>query len=219
MPSPDVLRESVQTLATIAASDIATLVRQITDPDVLRDELFGLVGDLALTYGEAAATVAADWYDETRETAGIRRRFRAFVPEVGDLGTDELVRWGISPLYQADPDPLTATQKLSGGLQRRIANQARQTITLSSIADPDAEGWQRKTTGTSCGFCQLLASRGAVYRESSVGFASHDDCDCYAIPAFAGQARPVKPYTPSARNVTDRDRARLRAYLNSNAAG
>lgn len=219
MPPPDVLRESVQTLATIAASDVTDLLRSIGDADAARDALIGLVDDLAVTYGTAAGTVAADWYDETRDTMPTRARFRAFVPEIGDLGTAELVRWGIEPLYQAEPDRLTAAEKLAGGLQRRIANVARDTVRSSSLADPDADGWQRQTTGQSCGFCQLLASRGAVYTERSVDFASHDHCDCYAVPAFKGTPRPVQPYTPSSRSIGPGDRARLRAYLETHAAG
>ena len=34
-----------------------------------------------------------------------------------------------------------------------------------------------------------------------------------AVPAFKGEPRPVKPFTPSARGSTDADRARVHEYL------
>jgi hypothetical protein len=33
------------------------------------------------------------------------------------------------------------------------------------------------------------------------------------VPAFGGQARPVQPYTPSLRQASKADRARVRDYI------
>jgi hypothetical protein len=59
----------------------------------------------------------------------------------------------------------------------------------------------------------MLIARGAVYTEVTADFASHDHCNCSAVPAFGGQPLAVKPYTPSSKNITDADRARVREYL------
>lgn len=40
--------------------------------------------------------------------------------------------------------------------------------------------WYRTTAGNACEFCRMLAGRGAVYREDSVTFRSHDHCACGA---------------------------------------
>src|SRR5690625_5715142 len=44
---------------------------------LFRSALLGFVPELTRTYGDAAATVAADWYDEQRALAGAPGRFRA----------------------------------------------------------------------------------------------------------------------------------------------
>lgn len=184
---------------------------QLRTADQARAALMDVLPALVQGYGAAAATVSADWYDDTREETGVRRRFIAIPAEPGG-GTDELARWGIGPLFSAEPDWASARTLIAGGLQRRIADAGRDTVRDSSIADPSARGWQREGVG-GCGFCTMLIGRGAVYSEASVGFASHDHCSCVAVPAFDGEPKPVEPYTPSGRRVSDADRARVREYI------
>src|SRR5690606_3304621 len=103
---------------------------------------------------------------------------------------------------------------VAGGVSRIIADADRGSITRSSIEDPASDGWQRQGAG-SCAFCAMLIGRGAVYSEATADFASHDHCRCSAVPAWSGQPRPVKPFTPSTRHATDADRRRVREYLRS----
>src|SRR5699024_506029 len=84
----------------------------------------------------------------------------------------------------------------------------------SSLADPAADGWQRTGIGE-CQFCEMLISRGAVYSASTADFAAHDNCKCSAVPAFGGQPRPVRPYTPSQRH-SEADQARAKAWISKN---
>lgn len=46
--------------------------------------------------------------------------------------------------------------------------------------------WARVIRGEyTCGFCVMLASRGAAYRSSrGAGFNAHYDCDCEAVPVY-----------------------------------
>ena len=200
-------------LTAEADRDLAVVWSQATVDDVadaLRDMLPALVGD----YGDAASVVAAEWYDEYRADLNIGGSFRAEVAPTVDLGADALAGWGIA---RATENWDSALSLISGGMQRRIVNVARSTITTSTSLDPQAEGWQRIARGTGCGFCQMLAGRGAVYKSSGVAdFASHDHCHCQAVPAFGGRPRPVKPYAPTSRNITDADRARTREWIASN---
>lgn len=218
MPTADDLRDAVDDLATLAAADLRVLWRDVTDGETARQALEELLPALVITYGTAAATVAADWYDEVRDEARVAGRFRAVPAVVDDQGTRELAGWAVGPLFDPEPDVRRAQVLAEGGLQRRIANAARRTVTGSVAEDRRAKGWQRSASG-GCAFCQMLASRGAVYSRSTVDFASHDNCRCVAVPAWEGQPIPVKPYTPSARSITDADRARVRAYLRNNSAG
>lgn len=211
MPTTLDLRRGVASLSRLAAADLAVAWRDAESPQqaeaFLRDTLPSLV-DL---YGAAAATFAADWYDDLRDEREIPGRFTAIPADIGETGTQALVGWAL-----AEATDLSAFRTLiEGGTQRRIANFARATVTGSAIADPRADGWQRVGDGDSCAFCRMLIGRGAVYSEAGADFASHDKCGCSAVPAFNGQPRPVKPFEPSSRNITDADRARVREWIAS----
>lgn len=206
------LRSGVASLSTLAAGDLSALWSQVNDAVIAREALRDVLPALVDTYGAAAATLAADWYDDLRDKTGVRGAFTAIPVELGDSGADALAVWGVDPLFRPEPDWDAAKTLIAGGLQRRIANAARLTVAGSSVADPGADGWQRTGTG-SCAFCAMLIGRGAVYSEASADFASHDHCNCAAVPAFRGAPRPVKPFTPSKRAHSDADRARVREYL------
>lgn len=201
-------RADLDELARLAAVDLDVLWRQVSDAETARALLSEVLPGLLDVYGSAAGTIAADWYEELRPDRGFRARV-APLPEPAQL--DALAGYSANELL-TNTDPARGLVAVKGGAQRLIANVARSTVTASSLADPQALGWQRSAAG-GCGFCQLLASRGAVYSSASVDFGAHDHCRCVAVPAFDGGPLPVKPYTPSAREVTDADRARTRQWM------
>jgi hypothetical protein len=206
-------RRDVATLVSLARNDLRLLLAPLDTAEAVRDALLLSLPDLVDLYGSAAATLAADWYEDLRADEEIRGRFTATPATLPDAGRSEaLARWAVDPMFTADPDKLKALERASGGLQRIIANGSRETIAGSSIDDLKANGWQRTGRGA-CGFCAMLISRGSVYTESSAAFASHDHCNCSAVPAFDGLPRPVQPYTPSLRQASKADRARVRDYL------
>lgn len=208
------LRSDVAVLTATAEAELAPLWQSAATALAVEEALRDILPALIDEYGAAAATVAADWYDDLRAEAGVRGPFRATPADIPDVGAQALVGWALAEV--ADPTDLTAFRSLiEGGTQRRIANFSRQTVMGSAVADPQSDGWQRVTDGNGCAFCRMLAGRGAVYSESSADFASHDKCGCSATPAWSGQQRPVKPFTPSSRNITDADRARVRDWLAS----
>jgi hypothetical protein len=213
MATTQQLRNAIRRLSTAAASDLEIVWRQTDSADTAREALSDVLPPLIDDYGAAAATVAAEWYDERRAQTSARRRFAARVAPLRDGGGAlVLARYAVGPLFRPEPDFQTAKSLAAMGVQLRIANAARDTITDSAISDPAAQGWQRETSG-GCAFCEMLASRGTVYSEAGADFASHDACQCVAVPAFEGEPRPVQPYTPSPRNITDADRARVREYI------
>lgn len=217
MPTVADLTAGLTALTALATADLDRLLTATATAADAAAVLPAVLPDLVGTYQSAAGTVAADWYDDVRDEAAAPSRFVAYVPDPGDPGADILARWGIGPLFADDPGWATAATKLAGGMQRRIVDVARATVSGSAVADPDTDGWQRTTTrGGSCGFCRMLEARGAVYTDTSARFASHDHCRCQAVPAFSGRPRPVDPYKPTARTVTDQDRARVRRWLADN---
>ena len=177
-------RRDLAELVRLARRDLSFMLSQTRGADDIREELRDVLPELVRLYGSAAATLAADWYDDLREQAGVRGRFQAITAELPDAGrTDALAGWAVGPLYGADPRPDIAFSNLVGGFQRIVYNADRDTVTYSSVQDRRARGWQREGEGK-CEFCQMLIGRGAVYTEASVDFETHDRCGCIGVPAF-----------------------------------
>lgn len=207
MATPASLRSQQEALTRLALNDLAALWRQVSNAAEARVALNDVLPALLDTYGQAAAAVAAEWYDEARAVADASGSFRAIPADIRDSGAYELAGWASSKGTDLDSIRTLA----EGGAQRRILNFSRQTVMGSSLSDPAANGWQRVGVG-SCDFCAMLIGRGAVYSESTSDFASHDHCHCAAVPAFNGAPRPVKPFSPSVRD-TKKDQARARAWI------
>lgn len=194
------LREGVQGLVETADRDLTVLWREVATAAQAETALRDILPALIDAYGAAAATLAADWYDDLRDKTGVAGGFRAIPVDIRDSGSQALVGWAVN-----EATDLSSLQTLVlGGMQRRIANFSRGTVMGSSIADPKATGWQRVGAGEcKTGFCDMLIARGAVYSEATADFAAHDHCNCSAVPAFGGEPKPVKPYTVSPRRTID----------------
>lgn len=175
------LRREIAALSATAGDDLGILWRGAQTPAELEAALRDLLPSLVTTYGLAAASVAADWYDGLRAESDVRGRFSAIVPDVGDAGSQSLIGWALT-----ESQDLPGFQTLIlGGTQRRIWNASRLTVTGSSVADPGARGWYRVGDGHSCEFCSMLLGRGAVYTEATADFPAHDHCGCTAAPEWA----------------------------------
>lgn len=210
------LRSLIVSLSDQAAAELAALWAHLATPDEVRSGLFDVMPALVGDYGDASAAVSAEWYNEYRAGQGVGGSFTADVYPVTDLGADALAGWG-SSLITPETDWDAALEQITGGLQRRIATSGRETITNATHLDPQALGWQRKARPDGCGFCQMLAGRAELYKSrDTADFGAHDHCHCLAVPAFGGKPVPVKPYTPTSRNITDADRARTRAWIKAN---
>lgn len=201
----------------------------LNDPNVLRDPLAAVLAEIADKYGTAAAALAADFYDDMRES--VVKTSSRFTPKIAELPGPErfksLAGWGIGPLFGADPDATQSFSNLGGGLKLIVGDAYRETIMESSIADPAAQGWQRVADGNACAFCVMLESRGFTYTEAGSDFAAHSNCGCTAEPQFLGEPKTVQPYEVSDRRVFDAEtgelqpipaaeRARIRAWMEAN---
>ncbi|HKY57670.1 MAG TPA: hypothetical protein VJL80_06505 [Aeromicrobium sp.] len=209
------LRNDTAKVVRLADRDLSRLWRLVADGASAETALRDLLPAIIEQYGAAGGALAAEWYDAQREKADVKGRFEALPIEPNDRGAQSLVGWALATAQ----DDQTLQALILGGVQRRIADHARYTVTSSSIADPAARGWQRVGAGE-CAFCREMIAKGAVYTRDTVDFGSHDHCNCSAVPAWGGQPIPVKPYTPSLRFKTDEARAahnkRTREWLNQN---
>lgn len=211
----ETFRRAIRDLMILAESDIRDLWRLVQDAGP--DALYELLPDIIDTYGSAAQSIAADHYEQVRDLAEVPGSFTPIVEPPANTGAGSLVGWATSTATSPEAFQLM----ILGGVQRRIVNQSRDVVRLSSIADPRAGGWMRTGSG-GCGFCAMLISRGAVYSEKSVDFASHDNCNCNAAPAFnREQIRAVKSeFVPSARRrseaTKEADAERAREWIADN---
>lgn len=161
----------------VALGDLTTLTRaalvafwrtlDLSDPVAVAVALREFMPEAFATYGSAAATLAADFYDDLRAEALVAASFTATVVDAPSAETAQsLVGWGLAPLFQqaAPVDPALALSRLSGGLQRAIAGADRQTIITNARNDPAAVRYARHASANACAFCAMLATRQAVFR-------------------------------------------------------
>lgn len=171
------LREGLTGLFTFAQRDVDELWAHIGEAkagEVLHDVLPSLVN----SYGSAAATLAADWYDNQRESKAVRGNFRSIPADIKDSGTHALIGWALAT---ANDDDSFKTLVL-GGTQRRVRDFSRLTVVDSSLKDPGAHGWIRVGFGE-CDWCQQYLD-GEVHYAEGYDFQAHDHCQCDAAPAF-----------------------------------
>lgn len=215
-PPPADQRAALQVVTAAAVAKLTQLWPNLDlrDGAAVRDALKQILPPLVEEYGAAAAELAADVYTLLRDAAGITDPFDVPLVDPAFAKTlDKLVGWAVGPIFSEQHDTDMALYRITGGLQRVVANEYRDTIQNAAIVDRAAAGWQREARADGCNFCVMLAARGAVYTEKTVDFGAHRDCHCLAVPAFVGTAKPVKAYTPTDRVITAADRARVRRWI------
>jgi hypothetical protein len=221
MPSPLESRAALQLLTSEAVNVSVDLLSRLQgSPEAKRFALLEATPELIGYYSEGSAALAADFYEEERELAGVRGRF---TPDL--VITDRTVKqrraiaWAAQPLIDDVDDALSLVGGRMGELiQLEVARPFRDTITTNRRQDPRAVGWRRITAG-GCGFCRMLAGRGAVYKESTARFAAHRNCHCVAQPVFdtgeVGEEASAMQYMASKRSHTPAQRASLRDFLST----
>lgn len=223
MPSARESRAVLQLLTSDAVDASGELVRRLRGtPEQRRLVLLDTVPGLIDYYSQGSGALAADFYEEERELAGVRPGFTPSVV-IPDRAVPQrrAVAWSAEPLFGEGVDDaalLTVTSRLAEVVQLETARPYRSTITGNRQADPQAVGWRRITNG-GCRFCRMLAGRGAVYKESTARFAAHKSCHCTAQPVFVGgdvgeEASSIQ-YLASRRSRTPAQQAEVRSYLDA----
>lgn len=239
MPTaPSRVRAGLLKITRQAKSDVRAVAASSTDPAVARAALFEAAPAIVAEYSDGSSALALEWYDELRSAASAATA--PFTPRPLVVVTDEIVAAIVAkttaPLREvereiaADIEAMMAesVRLLEDESERLVAEAFRDTVTTNVKADPLAVGWRRYARPEACGFCKMLADRGAVYTEATARFAAHGavmnggrkggNCMCIAGPAFTGEGAyvPASPlqYVASKRRRTDKERAALREYLN-----
>jgi len=177
------LRKAQEGVRRLVERDLAAFWAKLdmAEPEAVRDALIEHVPKLVNTYGEVAATYAADWYDGVRASAGAKGAFKArmVVPD-NSAAIEQTIRRQVGGLFGETPDPEGVLSSLSSRVGRYALEGSRQTIAQASRGDPAAKGWNRVALPTACPFCASLA----LHFDYEADFEAHDGCNCIAVPDF-----------------------------------
>lgn len=192
-------RSANKGIAALAKRDLERFwgMLDLSQPERARDALLAFVPVLTATYGEAAATIAADWYDDVRGTARLRSRFRAQLADVvsEDVITKD-VRYAAGHLWS--PAPTAALGLLTLMVAKHSLQPGRDTVAQSTQRDPARVRWARVPSGAkTCAFCLDRASMGFTYTSQASALEFHGGCDCVAVPSFE-ESPSLAGYDPDA---------------------
>lgn len=93
-------------------------------------------------------------------------------------------------------------RRQAAAAERMIKNGGRGAVFDLADKDDQVLGWARVSmTGTPCGWCAMLISRGPVYKSAtsaSIGLDHegdlyHDNCNCIAVPVFSEEQYAEDP--------------------------
>lgn len=170
-------------------------------PEAVKRDIFDYVPTLIAQYGDIAATVAADWYDEMREAEGVPGSFQA---PLAALVPSEIVNARLGYATRASGPLLDGSLDTLAKFVALIANEyalqpGRDTV--MQAAHKDNAAYARVPEPGACDFCIMLGSRGFVYTKATVGDTNkfHGKCRCQAVPVWdATRARVEYGYDPDA---------------------
>jgi hypothetical protein len=192
-------------------------LRQLVDLWRVVDPLH--LADTIETFARAAAILAGQGYEQSGViSARYYSLFRSV--EIGvpgppvraerrpgvDVLASEIRGAALSGVITARRSGLTVPQaaqrglvRAAGALGKLILNGGRRTIITATMADKQALGWARVTSGGACAFCKMLAARGPAYKSAKAAdFESHGSCGCSAEVVFKGGDGPLQSDTYAA---------------------
>ena len=165
-----------------------------------RDLAIEFFKELVGVYGDAAATIAADFYEELAEAAG-EHVPTALLAETTEGSIEGSVRYAARNLFGQQASAALFMEAVERSVRTYVKKMANDTMTANAVRDGARHGvrFARVPTGPeTCAFCITLASRGFVYAspETAGEFDHyHDDCDCRVMAGFGDDAA-VEGYDP-----------------------
>lgn len=157
---------ALSSLSTAALGDLRALLAEVEgmEPDRAKRVLFGAFPDLFNPYAAASSEVSASFYEEIRDLSGVGGAFTAdALPGVDTERWNALVGAGTQPRMLERAAGNTMFQFLAGGLTSILTTMAADTIFGNAQNERVSVGFQRIPKPGCCGFCGMLASRGAAY--------------------------------------------------------
>lgn len=171
-----------------------------------RDALLDLIPGLVNHYGDAAAAIAAEYFEQCVGEAAVIPAF-----DLGDTVAGS-VRYGIGSAFEGRGED--AVSLIVSASQRHMLQFARSTMYESACAH-DGVYFARVPDPNACAFCRMLAARGAAYTSkrsatavttgAREGESFHDDCHCSVAAARDDSELPYDPEKYYTEYVAARD--------------
>lgn len=186
----DRLRLANAELSKRVQAELAGFFRSLNlnRPEAARDALLAFMPALTKKYGDVAAVIAMDWYEDVRESAG-KRAVQALAAPAGipAAAVEAKVRYSAGALFT--PRPELALPGLLVAVDKYVKQPGRSTIAYN--ADRNGSKWMRVPQGPkTCSFCLMLASRTGAWLYASFDTAKfdqetgekyHGDCNCQPV--------------------------------------
>lgn len=196
----DEYRKGVSRLVEMANADVSRVYNAflpMKEPELMRDAMLDAVQAAASKYGDMAAALASDLFEELSE-AEAGRMFEAQMAESYDAAAlEQSVRYASRHLFGGEWAKFA--DYLQGVVDKAVKQPARDTIMDSAARTRDGRTrYARVPIGPTCPFCIMLASQGFVYSsEATAGeFRDfHPHCDCQVVPSWEKSPR-VEGYDP-----------------------
>lgn len=178
----------------LAARLAAVRYESIAD---LREQVLEAMEPLCAASSDAAAAMAAQFYDSAREYETGEPLGAQAISRRSPEATEGAVRALIQMVVDGKPFEQFLAQ-LSDRLDFEVKRASGECVKANAARDPLKPKWARVPSGSeTCGFCLMLASRGFVYSSDKAAGSDghyHPNCDCRIIPGFDGMT--VEGYDP-----------------------
>lgn len=153
----------------------------------IRDFAKETMDGLVQVYGEAASSLAAQWYDFEAGKAG--KKLPVAITET-TYDADQVKRVAHYQAKKLADGDINGFLDACGEYMENATKQSLNNTILANVKRDKEQGirFARVTTGAeTCSFCYMLSSRGAVYySRHSAGEQNHyhRGCDCKIVPGF-----------------------------------
>lgn len=160
-----------------------------------------ILDGISQRYGDAAATLAAEWYDVQAEAAHAKLESALTETTWSPTAVDKVARYQARLLKDGDDSGF------ANGCASWAGNVIRTSLNATVLANARRDRrygvrFARVPTGReTCPWCYMLSSRGAVYysrRSAGEQAHWHRNCDCKIVPGFENDpdAEVVEGYDP-----------------------
>ena len=186
------VRSALNRLSESARSSWAAVWDELRSSDrvLVRKAVTEAWVEVVGTYGDMAATLAADLFEAQAAGLSIRPRLEV-APGVNPARAGARLGWALSTP--------SAAGNMAVLLDELVKQPYRSTFQDSAVKS--GAGWARVPTGSdTCAWCLMLASRGATYRTAETagrGKKYHGDCSCVPTLVRGPQDYP-EGYDPTA---------------------